>query len=121
MRISFDYDGTFTTNPPVWTTIIDMLRANGFEVICITSRFPNVPITDMPVPVYYSCGQSKWEFAQERDLKVDIWIDDIPFCIGGPPLVGEPGQAQMRRGLVRQVIDANFNCGPYLPKSPSVI
>lgn len=114
-----DYDGTFTANPQAWTRIIEILQAAGADVICITSRFPNVPITDMPVPVYYSCGQPKWEFAQERDLKVDIWIDDIPFCIGGPPAVGEPGQAPMRRALMRQVIDANFNCGPYAPSVTS--
>ena len=114
MRVAIDHDGTFTTNPQVWTAIINMLCENGFDVICITSRFPNVPIVGMPVPVYYSCGQAKWEFATERGLEVNIWIDDIPFTIGGPPVNGEPPQAKIRRDLIRQVIDANFNSGPHV-------
>lgn len=113
MRIAIDHDGTFTTNPGMWTSIIGVFRDNGFDVICITSRFPNVPIVGMPVPVYYTCGQDKWEFAAERGIEVNIWIDDIPFTIGGPPIIGEPPQAKMRRDLMRQVIDANFNSGPH--------
>ena len=114
MRIAIDHDGTFTTNPSMWTAIINLLKANGFDVICITSRFPNVPIHGMPVPVYYTCGQQKWEFAHDKGIEVDIWIDDIPSCIGGPPGF-EPGQAPIRREIVRKFIDASFNTGPYGP------
>ena len=110
--VALDYDGTYTSDPQIWGQIVGLLKRAGFEVICISSRFPNVPIQDMPVPRYYTCGQQKWEFAQERGLKVDIWIDDIPSCIGGP-VVGEPGQAPLRRQLVKQIIDANFNVGPH--------
>ena len=112
MKVAMDYDNTFTANPVAWTKVIEVLRAHGTELFCITSRFPNVPINDMPMPVYYTCGQQKWEFAQERGLAVDIWIDDIPSCIGGPPLI-EPGQAKIRRDIVKQIIDANFNVGPH--------
>ena len=115
MRIAIDYDNTFTLAPAAWTEAIKSLCAGGFDVICISSRFPNVPIKGMAVPVYYSCGQLKWEFAYERGIDVDIWIDDIPSCIGERPdrRGFEPGQAQMRRDLIRQVFDANFNAGPH--------
>ena len=115
MRIAIDYDNTFTLHPAAWTKAIEALRSSGAEIICISSRFPNVSIEGIPVPVYYSCGQLKWEFAHERGLEVDIWIDDIPSCIGERPdrRGFEPGQAQMRRDLVRQIFDANFNAGPY--------
>ena len=98
--------------PEVWTIFLRFAAIHGHEVICITSRFPNVPISGMPVPVYYACGQQKWEFAQERGIAVDIWIDDMPQCIGGPPGI-EAGQVKIRRDLVRQIIDANFKVGPY--------
>ena len=111
MIVAIDFDGTFSLNPPAWTEVINTLKMSGAEVICITSRFPNVPISGIPISVYYSCGQPKWEFANERGIAVDVWIDDMPSCIGGPPI--EPGQAKIRRDLMRQVIDANFKVGPY--------
>ena len=105
VNISLDFDGTFTAMPNEWTKAIEIFRAAGANVFCITSRFPNVPITGFPGDVHYTCGQAKWEWAHEHGLKVDIWIDDIPYCIGGPPIVGEPGQAAQRRAIVKQVFD----------------
>lgn len=115
MKVAIDFDNTFTANPNAWKKVIEILEASGATVICISSRFPNVPIWGIPVPIYYSCGQLKWEFAHERGIEVDIWIDDIPSCIGERPdrRGFEPGQAQMRRDIIRQVFDANFNSGPY--------
>lgn len=118
MRVAIDYDNTFTLDPTGWREIIWMMQTKlVWDVVCISSRFPNVPITDMPVPVYYACGQPKWEFAHERGLEIDIWIDDIPSCIGDHPerRGREPGQAAIRRHIVKQVIDANFNVGPHKP------
>lgn len=111
MRVAIDYDGTFSANPGAWSAIIDILKSHGADVICITSRFPNAPIR-MPVPVYYTCGQPKWEFACERGISIDIWVDDMPSCIGGPPEI-VPGQVKIRRELVKKFIDSNFNAGPY--------
>lgn len=111
MRVAIDFDGTYSSNPAMWQSIVDILKANQVDVVCITARFPNVPLPPMPVPVYYTCGQMKWEFAQEKGIPVDIWIDDIPECIGGTGM--EPGQVQQRRALVRQFFDQNFNAGPY--------
>jgi hypothetical protein len=80
--ICIDFDDTFTTNPPVWTAIIEFLRKHGANVFCITLRFPNCPINGFPGEVYYACGQHKWEFAEQNGLRVDIWIDDWPAIIG---------------------------------------
>lgn len=112
LRIALDFDGTFTTNPGMWLKVIKTFQDANVDVICITSRFPNVPVTGIPVPVYYACGQQKADFAHERGLEVDVWIDDMPSCIGGPQV--EPGQAVLRRQLIRQVFDANFPPGPFL-------
>lgn len=105
LGVCIDYDGTFTTMPGVWKTIAEMLRANGANVFCITSRFPNVPVNDFPGEVHYACGQPKWEFAHEHDIQVDIWIDDQPQTVGEHPerRGHEAIQARQRRAIVSQI------------------
>lgn len=103
--IALDHDGTYTTDPAAWTKCIEIWRAAGFEVICITSRFPNVPLPPLPIPVHYTCGQPKWEWAHEHGMQVDIWIDDWPSCIGEHPerRGQEPPQAAQRRDIIKQI------------------
>ncbi len=115
MRVAIDHDNTISLNREAWFKVIEVLKSFGADVVCISSRFPNVPLPPLPVPTYYTCGQPKWEFAHERGIEIDIWIDDIPSCIGDHPdrRGMEPGQATIRRQMVKQVIDANFNVGPH--------
>jgi hypothetical protein len=82
LGVCVDYDDTFSTNPELWTKIIEMMREAGAHVFCISLRFPNFPIGNFPGEVYYASGQLKWEFAESLGLKVDIWIDDWPAVIG---------------------------------------
>lgn len=106
MNIALDHDGTYTACPELWKAFIDGVRASGGEVFCITSRFPNVPIHGFPGKVFYTCGQMKAEWAHENGIKVDIWIDDMPSCIGSPPgMLIEPAQAAQRRQLVKHLFD----------------
>ena len=79
------------------------MRKDGHEVICITARFPNIPIrTGMPCEIYYTCGQLKSEWAEDNGVNVDVWIDDTPACIGGSVL---PPQAKQRREIIKQLWD----------------
>src|SRR4051812_3011283 len=80
--ICIDHDDTFTTDRESWTKIIEILRAAGHDVFCITLRFPDFPIQGFPGKVYYACGQHKWEFAEQNGIQVDIWVDDWPAVIG---------------------------------------
>jgi hypothetical protein len=65
--------------------MIDAFKASGHDVICITSRPRSVlAIPEIPVRVYYADCQPKLEFANENGLAVDVWVDDMPWCIGGP-------------------------------------
>lgn len=91
--------------PEQWTRAIEIFESAGAAVFCITSRFPNVPIVGFPRQVYYTCGQPKWEWAHENGISVDIWIDDMPSCIGDHPerRGQEPGQAAQRRALIKQM------------------
>jgi hypothetical protein len=105
MNICIDYDDTFTTDPITWTKIIELLRASGHNVFCISLRFPNVPITGFPGEVYYACGQHKWEFAEAAGLTVDIWIDDWPAIIGDrSDRKGQlPPQYQQRQNILNNL------------------
>ena len=83
LGICVDYDDTFSTNPEVWTKIIELMRGAGANVVCITARFPDCPLPpNFPGEVHYARGQPKAEFAKENGLKIDIWIDDKPNGIG---------------------------------------
>lgn len=105
--VCIDHDGTYTTDPVAWGKCIDVLKAAGFDVICISSRFPNCPLPPLPVPVHYACGEHKWEFAHRHGLNVDIWIDDCPLQIGRDPKRTDDNwpQHDQRRDLANQVID----------------
>jgi hypothetical protein len=103
--ISIDYDGTFTLDPEAWTKAIDIFRRAGFRVICITSRFPNVPIGPFPGEVFYACGAHKWDFAHENGIEVDVWVDDWPAQVGEHPerRGHEWGQLTQRRQMISQI------------------
>jgi hypothetical protein len=75
MRISIDYDGTYTRDPDFWNQVIRMAQQRGHEVKCVTMRFPNEAV-DMPCDVIYTSRQSKRNF-----FPADVWIDDQPFFI----------------------------------------
>lgn len=109
--ICIDHDGTFSTNPEAWTRAMAVLQEAGFEVICISSRFPNVPLPPLPFPVYYACGEHKWEFAFRKGINVDIWIDDCPFQIGEHPerRDNEWPQRRQRIALSNELIDRLVN------------
>lgn len=85
MNVCIDFDDTITKDPEAWLAIIDFLQKRGHTIFCITLRYPNVPLPKLPIEVYYACGQPKWEFAFEKGLHVDIWIDDWPMVIGEHP------------------------------------
>lgn len=94
MLIAIDFDDTLTADPELWRRFIEQAKAFGHRVICITARREtddNVDeIEDWMVmhgtvlPVYFTSLQSKVQFAEDRGLKVDIWIDDNPrACANG--------------------------------------
>lgn len=105
--VAIDHDGTYSLNPPAWNKCIDVLKAAGFDVLCITSRFPDCPLPPLPFPVHYACGESKWEFAHRKGIAVDIWIDDTPYQIGEHPerRGGDWPQRDQRRAIANGMID----------------
>ena len=70
--VAVDYDDTFSTCPKTWTKVIDVLRAAGALVFCVTFRPPTMPVTDFPGVVYYTAGQLKADFMHE--MKQDVHV-----------------------------------------------
>lgn len=88
MLISIDYDDTYSAAPEAWAAVCLALKAHGHRVICISARrdtFANRSelAENLPqyVPAYCSYDQPKREFAEERGLHVDVWIDDMPEAV----------------------------------------
>lgn len=83
--IAMDYDDTFTSCRETWTNVIQILRVAGARVVCVTSRRPEMLVTDFPGEVFYCSGRSKAEVAREHGLEIKVWIDDQPEYIGIGP------------------------------------
>lgn len=81
MKISIDYDLTYTANPEMWDRIIEVMQEHDCEVYCITKRYPGQSDDiKIGVPVIYAL-KSKLEAARAVGLSIDIWIDDKPHTI----------------------------------------
>lgn len=81
--ISIDYDDTYSSNPKLWQEIIELMKASGEYVCCVTSRSPTDPIEhDLGIEVFYASGELKADFMDGTGLFIDIWVDDMPQHIG---------------------------------------
>jgi hypothetical protein len=83
--VSVDYDDTFTSCKATWTAVINVLRRAGANVVCVTSRRPDMVITDFPGEVFYCSGRPKREVMHEQGVDIHVWIDDQPEYIGQDP------------------------------------
>lgn len=97
MKIALDYDGTFTEDPGMWLRFIDdatRLHSNDNRLSChqvylVTYRGEDTPINfihdealcDLGASVYYTNGIAKRRYMEERDIGIDVWIDDNPDLI----------------------------------------
>lgn len=79
MRISLDYDKTYTIDPPLWDAFVEAAAARGHTVVCVTMRYPTETI-ELPIPceIFYTSRRAKAYWADEQNLKIDVWIDDFP-------------------------------------------
>ena len=87
MFISFDYDGTWTTAPTMWATIVKTMKAKGHKCICITSRSRDTKDGKLKnsigkyMKIIYAAGTAKTEVAKKNGYSIDVWIDDNPRTI----------------------------------------
>ncbi|PRZ45397.1 hypothetical protein [Paraburkholderia fungorum] len=86
MNISLDFDGTYTEDPDRWNQFIDSFLAAGHTVQIITMRHQheaNRALKDLAkkIPVHYTSRQAKENYATEKGIHIDVWIDDNPRWI----------------------------------------
>lgn len=83
MNIAIDYDDTYTLDKILWNKIINIFLDNGHSVFCITKRHEHIADDikhDMNIPIIYAT-KSKLEAALQKNIMIDIWIDDKPQTI----------------------------------------
>lgn len=83
MKLAIDWDGTFTSDRPLWVKVIALLKEHGHEVKIVTARHrtdlsggivETAKLLGIDV-IFCSHAQKrvKWD--------ADIWIDDCPESI----------------------------------------
>jgi hypothetical protein len=86
MKIALDFDDTYTCDPEMWDTFIDMAIAKGHDIrICTfrktTMKDPALDRLAEKIPVIYTGYIQKRIFTDKMDWFVDVWIDDSPEFI----------------------------------------
>lgn len=85
MLIALDYDGTYTEDPRMWDTFINLAQSCGHEVHLVTMRAPDeyVEMGRKPDRIHYTNRKAKRPFMRALGLDVQVWIDDMPeFVLG---------------------------------------
>jgi acid phosphatase class B len=94
-----DFDNTFSADPVLFHSFLDLLTARGHSAVIITGRtkptgshgldeFAVEVTTKCRIPIIYAGMKLKRLAAQEAGYNIDIWIDDNPVFIDG---VGKNG------------------------------
>jgi len=89
MNISLDFDNTYTCDPALWNSFINLAQLFGHTVYCVTFRFPeqSKQVYDTIGKVigndmcYFTAYTAKRPYMQKRDIMIDVWIDDQPILI----------------------------------------
>lgn len=92
LRFSIDFDDTFSADPGLWAMFIRQARERGHRFVCFTCRreceenleemgalFEHFGVLNMPI-VFCNAGSKQWT-ADQKGIRVDIWIDDSPHAI----------------------------------------
>ena len=89
MNIAIDYDNTYTEDPEMWLSIIDIMQNRGHYVMCVTFRYEEEcslidPRLKEKVNEFIATGRrAKFKYLDNKNINVDIWIDDDPLTITG--------------------------------------
>jgi hypothetical protein len=84
MRIALDYDGTYTADPGLWQAFIEIAKARGHEVVCVTMRNVDEVMTPFgPSKYYFTDRKAKVPAMAQEGINIDIWIDDQPQWLMG--------------------------------------
>ena len=89
--LAIDFDDTFTADPELWAVFIRLAIHKGHRVYCVTARRnsdENIDLLndtfaehDLDIPIVFSNLGSKMWTMEQRNVKVNIWIDDAPHAL----------------------------------------
>lgn len=89
--IAIDYDDTFTTDPLMWRTCIEIMQLAGHRVVCVSARrdtfeHRQILVNALPenVAVYLSYDAPKRMYCLSKGIEPDIWIEDRPYAVDNP-------------------------------------
>lgn len=88
MTIAVDFDDTFTADPDLWWSFVELCKARGHRVVVVTYRSKNGQfayeverVIRGRLPVVWTERRQKKAIALAEGYEVDIWIDDRPELI----------------------------------------
>ena len=87
MNLSLDYDNTYTRDPAMWDSIIEVMKQHGHTVYVVTLRTPSEGddvrryLADKVESIIFTSRNAKMDCVQMLGISIDIWIDDMPWFI----------------------------------------
>jgi DNA-binding LacI/PurR family transcriptional regulator len=89
MKLSLDFDKTYTLAPEVWDRVVRVFRDAGHEVFVVTMRFDQGPEADEVHEALagkvdgfiFTCRKAKVPYVESIGQKIDVWIDDSPYWL----------------------------------------
>lgn len=89
MRLSLDFDKTYTLDPPTWDRVVRVFRDAGHEVWVVTMRFDAGSEADEvhqalagKVDGFIFTGRkAKLPYVESIGHKIDVWMDDSPYWL----------------------------------------
>lgn len=89
MIVALDYDDTITADIAAFAEVVEVFKRRGHRVIICTARHGIGGWRDKvvqvgilwEVPVYFTGGQPKRKYLNDRGIIVDVWVDDMPWMI----------------------------------------
>ena len=90
MNIAIDYDGTIDQDAEYWRDCIQRGEARGHRYFVVTARHRDdedreiiANIVGLPeARVLFTNRSAKRWFCEQLGLRIDVWIDDDPACVG---------------------------------------
>lgn len=85
--IAVDYDEVISDNHQGWLQILYLFKQIGYKVIIVTYRSSQKDAYELDFlkkagyEVYFTNHIAKDAYLKEKNIKVDIWIDDYPLSI----------------------------------------
>lgn len=101
MNLSLDYDDTYTRDPSAWDEFIELMRRKGHKVYLVTWRKPGesaevyLQLQNKVDGIYCTSRVAKEKYMYSQGIRIDVWIDDMPFTIleSQTPIITFGGQS----------------------------